>query len=199
LNVFEMVTLPDPWLDRWLPEIVATAADRPVLEIGCGSGDDTKTLTDAGLRVIAFDLAEDAVQQARRRVPNARIEQRDIRAPFPSEASATGVVIASLSLHYFAWPETLEIAGRIRDVLAPGGLLLCRLNSTEDENFGATGNPEIEPNYRLVDGSPKRFFTEAAVREMFRNGWTVVSLQHITTNKYIREKALWEVVLRKDA
>ena len=36
----------DDWLDPWLPELAARAAGLPVLEIGCGSGDDTATLTD---------------------------------------------------------------------------------------------------------------------------------------------------------
>lgn len=191
--------LHDSWLDRWLPEIVARAGGRPVLEIGCGNGDDTVTLTDAGLDVIAFDLSDEAVHRARLRAPKARIERRDIRQPFPPEAAGLGVVVASLSLHYFPWSETLGITGRIRKVLAPGGMLLCRLNSTEDKNFGAVGHPEIEPHYYLVDGSPKRFFTEAAVREMFSDGWTLVSLEHFTTMKYVLSKAVWEAVVRRDA
>ncbi len=189
----------DPWLDRWLNAILARAHGRPVLEIGCGNGDDTKTLSDAGLDVIAFDLSADAVRQAMRQAPKARITQQDIREPFPPEAVDLGVVIASLSLHYFPWAQTLELVGRVRRVLAPGGMLLCRLNSTEDTNFGAVGHPELEPNYYLVDGSPKRFFSEAAAREMFSDGWTVVSLEHFVTTKYIQSKALWEVVALSDA
>jgi SAM-dependent methyltransferase len=191
--------LHDPWLDRWRSEIVARARDRPVLEIGCGNGDDTKTLSDFGLEVVAFDLSDDAVQRAKRRAPMAHIERCDIRDPFPQEASDVRVVVASLSLHYFPWSETLEIASRIRRVLMPDGLLLCRLNSTEDKNFGAEGHPEIEPNFYLVDGSPKRFFTEDAVREMSSDGWSLVSLEHFTTRKYLRSKALWEAGARRDA
>ena len=191
--------LHDPWLDRWLPRVVASAGGRPVLEIGCGNGDDTSTLCEAGLPVIAFDLSDEAVQRARRRAPTARIERRDIRDPFPPDARNLGVVVASLSLHYFPWTETLAIAGRIRDVLAPGGLLLCRLNSTEDRNFGAVGHPEIEADYYLVDGAPKRFFSEPSVRAMFSAGWTVLSLEHFATRKYVRTKALWEAVVQRAA
>jgi SAM-dependent methyltransferase len=191
--------LHDPWLGRWLPEIVSRTKGRPVLEIGCGHGDDTQTLVEAGLEVTGFDLSQDAVRRTRVRVPRARIERRDIRGPLPPEATQLGVVIASLSLHYFPWSETLEIVGRIREVLAPGGLLLCRLNSTQDKNFGAQGHREIEPHFYLVDGEPKRFFTEALARDMFSHGWTVLSLKHFTTRKYIRQKALWEAVVQRDA
>lgn len=187
--------LHDPWLDRWLPAIRARAGEQPVLEIGCGDGHDTRTLVRAGLEVMAFDLSDAAVRRARQAAPAARIEQRDIRDPLPQSGSGFGVVIASLSLHYFPWSETLDIAARIHLVMAPGGLLLCRLNSTEDHHFGARGHPEIEPHLHLVDGSPKRFFTEAAVRELFADRWTLVSLEHRTTRKYLRSKALWEVAV----
>jgi hypothetical protein len=84
-------------------------------------------------------------------------------------------------------------------VLRPGGVLLCRLNSTEDRHFGAQGHREIEPNFFMVDGQPKRFFDEASVRSLFASGWNILSLQHITTRKYVRSKSLWEAVVERDA
>ena len=189
----------DNWLERWLPLVLARAADRPVLEVGCGHGDDTATLAHAGLRVVAFDLSAADVDAARMRVPSAVIECRDVRDPFPVQANQLGVVVASLSLHYFGWAETVALAQRIHDVLRPGGVLLCRLNSSEDRNFGASGHPQVEPGYFLVDGKPKRFFDEAAVRTLFATGWRILSLEHLTTLKYVKPKALWEVVLERDA
>src|SRR5882672_4104809 len=53
--------LRDNWLDRWLPVAVARAGGAPVLEVGCGHGDDTAALAAAGLRVVAFDLSAAAV------------------------------------------------------------------------------------------------------------------------------------------
>lgn len=191
--------LDDNWLDRWLPTILGRAGGGCVLEIGCGDGADTATLAKAGLSVIAFDLSEEGVRQTRKRVPSAFVECRDVRDPFPDAAVDLGAVVASLSLHYFPWEETRTLVSRIRQVLRPDGVLLCRLNSTEDKNFGATGHPEIEPSYYLVDGSPKRFFDEQAVRELFAQGWTMLSLEHFTTRKYVLQKALWEVVVSRDS
>jgi SAM-dependent methyltransferase len=191
--------LHDPWLDRWLPLVVAHAGDKPVLEIGCGEGADTATLSKAGLQVVAFDLSEAAVRTTRLRVPSALVTCQDIRAPFPTQANRPGVVVASLSLHYFEWSETLAVVNRIRCTLQPGGLFLCRLNSTEDRNFGAQGHPEIEPNFYMVDGSPKRFFNEPAVRSLFVDGWKELSLEHFTTRKYLKSKSLWEAACLRDA
>ena len=188
----------DPWLNRWLPVAVERAEGGPVLEIGCGHGDDTAVLARAGLRVIAFDLSPVAVAAARIRVPSASIECRDVRDPFPEQAHQLGVVVASLSLHYFAWTETQALVQRIRSVLRPGGLLLCRLNSTEDRHFGAQGHPEIEPNYYLVNGEPKRFFDRASVDALFAEGWNALSVEHFVTRKYVKPKALWEAVFERE-
>ncbi len=190
--------LHDPWLDRWLSLIITHARDKPVLEIGCGQGADTQTLASAGLQVVAFDLSPAAVQMTRLRVPSAVVSCQDIRDPFPPLAGDAGVVVASLSLHYFAWAETLEIVKRIRNTLVPGGLLVCRLNSTEDTHFGAQGHPEIESNFYMVDGSPKRFFDEPSVRALFADGWKERSLAHFTTRKYLKSKSLWEAVYLRD-
>jgi SAM-dependent methyltransferase len=186
--------LPDPWLTRWLPLVIEYAQHHPVLEIGCGSGDDTATLAAAGLTVHAFDLSESSVALTRIRVPQAFVECRDTRDQFPIAPNTAGVVVASLTLHYFPWQQTVELFERVRQTLRPGGVFLCRLNSTEDRNFGAVGHSIIEDNYYMVDGQPKRFFDERAVHNLFSSGWRVLSKEHLQTRKYVQKKALWEVI-----
>ncbi len=196
LNLHDM--LHDPWLNRWLPTLKETAGNRAVLEIGCGMGSDTSTLVHAGLSVLAFDLSAASVAATRIRVPQARVFCQDIRDPFPVREGEAGAVLASLTLHYFPWLETIDILRRVREALPIGGLFFCRLNSTQDKHFGAEGHPTLEANYYLVDGQPKRFFDEASVDALFASGWSVLSKEHQTTQKYLREKALWEVVARRD-
>ena len=171
---------------------------QPVLELGCGGGRDTATLIAAGHRVVAIDLSPVAAARARERVPSAEIHCQDIRAPFPLETGGTGVVVASLSLHYFAWPETTALVDRVREVLRPDGVLLCRLNSTNDHHFGASGHPEIEKDFYLVDGAPKRFFDRRAVVSLFKRGWRAVSIAEKVIDRYDHPKAVWEAVLERD-
>lgn len=194
-----MALTPDPWLGRWLPLLRERSAGTPILELGCGSGADTETLVAAGHDVIALDLSADAVAAAKKRVPAARFLCQDLREPFPVGPGSTRAIVASLSLHYFPWPETLDLLARIRDTLQPGGLLLCRLNSTNDHHFGASGHPRIGDNYYLVDGAPKRFFDRTAVLQLFAQGWNALSLEEHVTGKYGRPKALWEAILEKAA
>lgn len=187
----------DQWLARWLPLLSERAGGQPILELGCGGGRDTATLVEMGHRVVAIELSPDAVARARERVPSAEIHCQDIRAPFPLAMGCVGVVVASLSLHYFDWPETCALVDRVRTALCPDGLLLCRLNSTNDHHFGASGHPEIEKDFYLVDGAPKRFFDRKAVDRLFRHGWRMLAIEEKVIDRYDQPKSVWEAVLER--
>jgi SAM-dependent methyltransferase len=187
----------DPWLEPWASALTAAAAGAPVLEIGCGAGRDTAELGALGLEVFAFDLSPEEAAKAASAAPGATVSVQSVLDPFPLEGTGIGVVVASLSLHYFPWRQTVEIVQRIRSTLRPGGLLLARFNSSEDVNFGALGHPQIEPGLYMVNGQPKRFFSEADVVALFAKGWRQRSRRHGVSLKYGQPKALWEVVVER--
>ena len=189
----------DPWLDRWLGSIGEHACGRPILELGCGSGRDTATLRRAGHAVVAIDISATALFAARLRAPGATFHRQDIRAPFPIGEAGVGVVIASLSLHYFPWVETLELVQRIRGVLLPHGALLCRLNSTNDRHFGAIGHERLDVNYYRVQGQAKRFFDRSAIDALFADGWTIRHIEERTIDRYALPKSVWELMLVHDS
>ncbi len=176
-----------------MPLLAERAAGAPILELGCGSGQDTATLSAAGHRVVGIDLSPERIAKARQRVPSADFHCQDLRAPFP--LAEAGAVVASLSLHYFAWDETVALAARVREVLRPGGLLLCRLNSTNDIHYGATGHPEIAPHFYDVEGERKRFFDRADVERLFGAGWRFLALEETVVRRYEHPKSCWEAVL----
>ena len=116
--------------------------------------------------------------------------------PFPPEARALGVVLASLALHYFPWIETERLVRRIADALDADGILVCRVNATDDFGYGASGHPEIEPNFYLVDGRAKRFFDVPSLDRLFA-GWQILDREHQTIDRYSAPKAVWEIVLSR--
>lgn len=188
----------DPWLERHR-DALAARAGRTVLELGCGAGRDTGTLVAAGFRVVALDRADAAIARARAAVPSAEFHCQDMRDPWPASAHGVAIVVASLSLHYFAWDETCALVERIASALAPRGLLLCRLNSTNDVNYGAHGHPRIAENFYLVDDRPKRFFDRPTIDALFARGWNLCSVEERVVHRYAHPKVLWDIVAESPA
>lgn len=187
----------DPWLERW-NDILDTARQGKILELGCGSGRDTRYLTNRGLRVIAGDYSLSALNVCRQQAPLADVRLIDIREPLPFfEDGMFPVVIASLCLHYFPWSQTKAIMAEIRRCLYADGFLLLRVNSIGDTRYGAVGHPEVEPGLYQVDGELKRFFDREAVERLIGTEWKVHSLEELTVHRYDSPKVLWEVVLQK--
>jgi SAM-dependent methyltransferase len=188
----------DPWLERWLPLIAAQATPPRVLELGCGEGRDTLVLLKHGVQdLTALDLSAEAVARCRELPGSPSCMVHDLRRPLPFPDAAYDVVLASLSLHYFRWPQTVAAVEEILRVLVPGGLLLCRVNSTHDIHYGAVGHPELEPHLYQVGDGPKRFFDHTDVQALFGKGWEQVSELETTIHRYSMPKAVWEVVLNK--
>ena len=165
------------------------------MELGCGSGQDARFLTERGFHVVATDFSEEALRLTKQAAPKAEMQPLDLLEPFPFADTSFGVVVAGLSLHYFSWDVTLEIVEKVHRCLQPDGLLLARFNSMRglgSRNIGKS----LEENYFLVDGLPRRFFNEEDLAALF-SGWTVLDRAERTTFRYGREKVVWEVVVQK--
>jgi SAM-dependent methyltransferase len=187
----------DPWLQRWLPLLQQRAGVAPIFELGCGTGADTVILSAAGFNVIGLDRSPGNIELAKAKAPAAEFLVQDMRAAFPPQISELDVALASLSLHYFSWEETHALVERIHNILRLGGVLLCRVNSTNDHNYGASGHPRIEDNYYSVDGEPKRFFDNAALNKLF-TGWRILAEEEMIIHRYDRPKVIWELVLERE-
>jgi hypothetical protein len=80
---------------------------------------------------------------------------------------------------------------------SPGGVLLFRVNATDDVEHGVGIGEEIEPNYfrsETADGRPrqKRFFDERAVQGRARRAVRERRLRHTTTDRHGTNKRVWE-------
>jgi len=97
------------------------AGDR-VLDLGCGEGDFTVWLAEAGARVLGVDVAEAALRRARRRHPGVEFELAPIDGELPVPDASYDVVWASEVIEHVA--DTGRWLSEVRRVLAPGGRLL---------------------------------------------------------------------------
>jgi SAM-dependent methyltransferase len=191
----ETTVPPDPWLEPWLPLLADHSGDAPILELGCGTGLDTAVLTEAGHAVVAIDISAEAIEQAMRRAPTARFLCQDLRNDWPRHPEGFSFALSSLSLHYFPWAETLSLVERIHDALRPGGILLCRLNSINDHNHGASGYPQIAENFYQVNGKTKRFFDRDSLGALFGARWRTLAMEERVIHRYAQPKSVWELAV----
>ncbi|MES2154718.1 MAG: class I SAM-dependent methyltransferase [bacterium] len=112
------------------PAIVAAAAHRgfagPVLDLGCGTGENALFLAGLGLQVTGIDLAPRAIQEARRKA-EARGSSAAFRVGDALQASlpahAFGAIIDSGFFHGLSAAERRAYWRCAVRVLAPGGRL----------------------------------------------------------------------------
>jgi SAM-dependent methyltransferase len=187
----------DGWLYSYR-EYLEMSRSIPVVDLGCGTGNDTKYLLERGFGVIACDYSESAMEIIRRNFPEAQVKLFDIREGIPLPAESAQALIADLSIHYFDWAATRKIVGEIHAILRKGGCFLCRVNSTNDIHHGAGKGTEIERNYFFNAGGYKRFFDEGQIQELFASGWTKARREEKTLDRYTERKVLWELAYLKN-
>jgi ubiquinone/menaquinone biosynthesis C-methylase UbiE len=97
------------------------AGDR-ALDLGCGTGDFTAALAEAGAQAIGADVAEAALRRARARHPALDFRLVPIDGPLPFDDNAFDLVWASEVIEHVA--DTARWLSEVRRVLAPRGRLL---------------------------------------------------------------------------
>ncbi len=185
----------DLWLDKY-SHILEKSKDTPIIDLGCGLGNDSLYLSERGYPVIPCDISEAALDMVKESIPNIRTTVVDMLNGLPFPDASVQVLISDLSLHYFPWKDTVNIVNEINRVLAYGGYLLCRVNSTNDIHYGAGQGAMIEENYYSVNGNTKRFFNREQLTRLF-HGWDIGYLDEYQMDRYGDPKLLWEAAVKK--
>jgi SAM-dependent methyltransferase len=187
----------EPWLARWFP-LLETSRVIPLLDLGCGSGFDSRYLTSEGFSVIGADYCRSALACVSEVAPRARRVQMDLRGDLPFPDAAFQVIVANLCLHYFSGAETRAIIEKIRRRLRIGGFLMARFNSKNDVHHGAIGHEEVEPGCYIVGGMLKHFFDSEDLKQLFSKSWIIHGLEEMTIHCYSKPKVVWELVAEKE-
>jgi ubiquinone/menaquinone biosynthesis C-methylase UbiE len=94
-----------------------------VLDAGCGTGVPTvRQLQEAGLSVTGIDISEVMLALARKNVPDTDLRQLDLTEIGP-ELGRFDAAVAFFSLLMLSRADIPAALARLREVLAPGGLL----------------------------------------------------------------------------
>lgn len=171
-----------------------------VLDAGCGSGRNMVFMVRAGMRVFAVDADADAIASAQRRLSEAAPDfdptrlsvQRVDALAFAS--NSMDVVISSAVLHFAANDAHFDaMVNEMWRVLAPRGMLFCRLASTigiEDAVQRIQGRRHLLP-----DGSTRYLVDEAQLMETTRRvGGALLDPLKTTVVQGMRAMTTWVVV-----
>ncbi len=185
----------DLWLDKY-DEILTSSVTVPIIDLGCGAGNDTLYLTERGYQVVSCDFSEKALIRLKYYINDFYPLCFDMKDGLPFDDNNSKVIISDLSLHYFTWEDTVRIVQDIKRVLRKDGVLLCRVNSVKDFNYGAGQGVKIEENFYLVADKQKRFFDEVTLIELFKE-WKIQYIEETEMNRYEMKKIVWEICVRK--
>ena len=184
----------DNWLDVFSD--IIDNCNSPVLDLGCGSGNNSLYLINKGKKVYAADQSENAIMNIKKNFPEvveAKVLNMLDGIDYPDDTF--GIIVADLSLHYFTMEENRRILKDIKKILKPNGHLLIRVNSINDVNHGAGSGEEIEHHlYRTDDGMFKRFFDEEDIKTIFSD-FNIFFCEEQKMMRYKREKIVYCVAL----
>jgi cyclopropane fatty-acyl-phospholipid synthase-like methyltransferase len=159
---------PAPWdIDRPQRALVAVADQltNPVLDAGCGTGENALFFASRGYRVTGIDFVEEAIRRAR-----AKADERGLMAKFlVKDATALtnwgeryASVIDSGLFHVFSDDDRRRYVQGLARVLQPGGRLFLMCFS--DEEPGTEG-PRRVSRQELYDA--------------FADGWEIESIEPV--------------------
>ncbi len=123
---------PDPWdfatseYEAAKYEATIAALDPPyasALEVGCSIGVLTARLAERCERLLAIDVAESALEQARARAPRATFERREVPEQWPD--GPFDLIVCSEVLYYLDDTAVDRTIDEIERTLVPGGSLLA--------------------------------------------------------------------------
>lgn len=134
-----------------LRQVELPIAGSDIVEIGCGTGLNTKWLATQAASITALDFSEKMLRHAATRIqdPKARLIQHDVRTTWPLADDAADVIVAMLILEHV---EHLEpVFAEAARVLRPNGqLFIC----------------ELHPMRQLMGGQAQFSNTQTGEREL---------------------------------
>lgn len=153
---------PEPW--AWARRSARLREElRPgdrVLDLGCGAGRFLALAAAAGGRPVGVEIAEAALDRARRNAPGAELHRVDPGADLPLADASIDLVWCSEVIEHVA--DTAQFLGEVRRVLAPGGRALLTTPCHGRLQGAALALTRFETHFDPL-GQHLRFYTRGSL------------------------------------
>jgi len=169
-------------LTEW---VAGLSRGAPVLDLGCGGGQDAQVLRRKGYQVVGMDLTAAFLRTAREAVSSLPLVRADMRE-LPFQAASFDGVWAAASLIHLPKADATRVLKALRLLAKPGATLAATLT------YGTKSG-------LLMKGwMPGRYFArwkkDELARALRREGWQVLSL-HVVSNR--ERKGRWINVIAR--
>ena len=162
---------------------IQAAGPKTLLDIGCGTGQDSLYFARKGLTVTALDLAASSLERLNKKGKRITCLTQDIcHLNFPADSFE--VIYAHLSLQYFDDSQTHEIFADIYKILKKGGLFFVKCKSTSDRLYG---QGEKAGQDTFIQGHIRHFFSREYMAEVCQP-FQILSLRK-TCSKYGKDRS----------
>ena len=181
-----------PWqIDRAQPEVLRLIRQgkfqSPVLDLGCGTGDNAIALASCGYRVVAIDPVPEALRRARKKASRFHLDPSpEFRKGNALSLAKSGLRVAtvldSAVFHIFSDGDQERYAREVGSVLASGGRLhLLSFSERETRQPG-----------------PRRLTLEQISRP-FQTGWVREEAVRCRYEDLVRPDGAhaWQITFRK--
>lgn len=163
----------------WITRACGLAPGVRALECGCGTGMFTRRLAKTGASIVAADISEELLSEARNHCPASNVEfvQCNLEAPDNLSDAAFDALYGVSVLHHLALPATLQA---LQPKLAPGGrFAFSEPNLDNPINRYLYFTPDQEKRRKYGVSPNEMAFRLAELNDHFhRSGFVVESIAY---------------------
>lgn len=163
------------WLEKYSHYVQPLRLDI-FLDLGCGEGGNALYYKNLGYRVVACDFSQVVLDRIKCRYPDMSVKKFDMREGIPYDENSIGVIVASLSIHYFDLIQTKKIIKSIYRCLKPGGYFIYRVNNYKEFERNKDNMLKCieEDYYKTKNGKNKRYFSVESMARLLSNDFQVL-------------------------